>query len=282
MRAIAEYIVRGRSQAVIVALVGSWVPILTQATLSLVALRKGPNEGLLVTLWALLPALATIWFGDISLVLAISSVAAILISLAGATVLRFTVSWPATLACFVAMSSLSAVVAVVISEDIVAEMRTFVAQLTKGADPEDVKRLFSIWTVTWWAGLVAFWTAVSALIGLIVGRWWQAMLFNPGGFREEFHGLRLTSPLAVVCGGAMFYCNALGAEYYYWSKVFALPLVIAGLGLMHAAIAKHRLGGPSVVLAYMGLLLPPVQLLLALFGLTDVWLNYRKKFNLVQ
>src|SRR5690606_38868442 len=46
------------------------------------------------------------------------------------------------------------------------------------------------------AGLMGAVHALMALVGLMIGRSWQAGLYNPGGFRDEFHRLR-PSPLAA-------------------------------------------------------------------------------------
>lgn len=55
MRALAEFIMRGRPQACLVALVGVIVPLIGPASVGLVTLRKGSFEGALVALWATLP-----------------------------------------------------------------------------------------------------------------------------------------------------------------------------------------------------------------------------------
>ncbi len=67
MRALAEYVMRGRMQAVIVAAVATgsvlfaWIGA---AVVALVTLRKGTNQGLYVLFWALLPAFIVAWGGD--------------------------------------------------------------------------------------------------------------------------------------------------------------------------------------------------------------------------
>lgn len=283
MRSIAEFIMRGRSQAVMIALLGSWVPILTQATLGLVSLRKGWQEGLLVTLWALLPALVAYWIGDVALTLAFASVAVILVTYFCAIVLRLTVSWPAALSALVALSCLCALISVFAVDNIVLETQEFLEQLVRDVDPEVRKELFDSWTHIWCGGMIGFWISVSAVVGLLVSRWWQALLYNPGGFQKEFHQLRLNNALALVSLVATVYCEFRGKEYGFWAHIFALPLILAGLGLLHCAVAKMNKGFALLIVSYFGLLLaPPLLLVLALAGLTDVWLNYRKRFNLMQ
>ena len=61
MRALAEFLMRGPKQAVIVAVIAAALPLmfwLSAAVLTLVTLRKGVGEGVNVLVWALLPAIA--------------------------------------------------------------------------------------------------------------------------------------------------------------------------------------------------------------------------------
>ncbi len=60
MRILAEFIMRGRVQAITVVVLASAVPMmfwLSAAAVSLVLLRRGLNDALSVIVWALLPAL---------------------------------------------------------------------------------------------------------------------------------------------------------------------------------------------------------------------------------
>ena len=67
MRALAEYAMRDRRNAVIVALLLGMVPLiswLSASVVALVTLRRGLAEGFIVALWALIPA-AYLWYmGD--------------------------------------------------------------------------------------------------------------------------------------------------------------------------------------------------------------------------
>ena len=69
MRGLAEFIMRGRWQALAVAVVGAGSLLfgwLSAAAIALVTLRKGVIDGSWLVLWALLPALLAAWMsGDI-------------------------------------------------------------------------------------------------------------------------------------------------------------------------------------------------------------------------
>lgn len=64
MKALAEFAMRSRVHAIGVSAVSAALPppffCLSAGVASLVMLRKGPVEGALVTLWAVLPAM--IWY----------------------------------------------------------------------------------------------------------------------------------------------------------------------------------------------------------------------------
>lgn len=286
MRALAEFIMRGRTQAVIMALLGSWVPLLSQGALGLVTLRKGWKEGLIITLWASLPGIVGLWADDVAKFMAVASIEVMVVAFLCSTLLRYTVSWPATLAAIVALSSLSALLAVTIVDDVSAQLvgffREFMnSQSEQSLDPQ--ADLFGRWSTTRAAGVIAMWISLTSFTGLAVARWWQAMLYNPGGFRAEFHNLRLNSALAVAALGGALVAELGGADYAFWGLVFCLPLLVAGIGLVHCLVTAKRLGIWPLIAFYIGLVtVAPLGLLVCLLGLTDVWIDYRKRFNLMQ
>jgi hypothetical protein len=90
MRALAEYVMRGRREATLVSTMAVVLPMffwLGAAVVGLVTLRKGVREGAFVMLWALLPAAVVAYFGEIMPVAALLGITVV------AGVLRLTVSW---------------------------------------------------------------------------------------------------------------------------------------------------------------------------------------------
>ena len=110
MRALAEFIMRGRLQAALVALVGSLVPMLSPATVSLVTLSRGVKEGLLVMLWGLLPLLLAFYGSAINPMITLATMAGLLVVVTSSEVLRLTVSWTSTLTVMMALSALSVLI----------------------------------------------------------------------------------------------------------------------------------------------------------------------------
>ena len=94
MRGLAEYVMSGRRQAATVVVLFGLIPmlnLLSGAVVALVGLRKGPQEGFLMMMWALLPAGLQWLVGDTAPVIMVVGVAVL------AYALRRTQSWPQVL-----------------------------------------------------------------------------------------------------------------------------------------------------------------------------------------
>lgn len=283
-KALAEYAMRGRLQAIIIALVGSWLPLISQGVLGLVTLRRGWQEGLLIALWASLPAFIALWMGQVSKPIALASIAVFFVSFAVSYVLRMTSSWLPTLLTAVATSAFSAFVVVALVDDVGADISAFFATLLKdseGAKPEDIAHFIDGWTATRATGMIAYWTGLSTVAGVLLARWWQALVYNPGGFQQEFHGLRLSLPLALSCALGLALLYSLGSEYEFWSGLLGLPLVFAGLGLAHWLIARFKLGTVAVVIVYIAIPVVPFGgVIIMILALLDAALNLRNKLSM--
>jgi len=287
MRALAEFTMRGRLQAIAMVLVGNLIPLLavfTPASVSLITLRRGWLEGLLIALSAALILVAIFAMEGVGPYALYISVGAVFTALATASVLRATISWQATLAVLVACSALVSILASLAvtspAEGLLSSYQTLL-----DAQPEETRAELES-TVRGFApqllqGALAFSVSLYALLGLLLGRLWQALLFNVGGLRKEMHELRMSLSLAAACVFGFVYCEWRGDAYAFWQLLFALPLLIAGLGLVHCIVAQRKLGRVPLVAMYIGMIVvPPVAFVVAMLGLTDVWLDFRKRFKL--
>src|SRR5690625_6353500 len=82
-------------------------------------------------------------------------------------------------------------------------------------------------------GLLANVTSFTGVLGLMLGRWWQALLYNPGGFKQEFNGLRLNTPQALVCVLAGLYSFLQGQGYMWLAVLLQHPLLFIRLTIVH-------------------------------------------------
>jgi hypothetical protein len=227
MRGLAEFIMRGRWQALGIAVLGSgsllfgWI---SAAAIALVTLRKGTASGGWLVLWALLPAvIITAMTGD-------TGSAMLLLGAYGlAVVLRESVSLSLAVATF----------------------NQALSQLEQDLQQEGSGELaFNSLAVPHVAALLATGNAVIALLSLMLGRYWQAALYNPGGFGDEFRALRLPTGAVMTMAFVAAALWWIGPDWRVWSAAAVLPLTIVGFALVHAYAAYANKGVAWLILMY--------------------------------
>jgi hypothetical protein len=281
MRFVAEYVMRGRNQALWVSVVGasvlmfSWV---SAAVIALVTLRQGPREGLYILAWSVLPAgFLLAFFNDIGPLSMILGTAAM------ALVLRWTVSWPLTLVVAVVVGALTGLGMIMLAMPYLEQMVAFFAKVIADlnaqlpeAEQGPVLQAPGVATI---AGMLGLMNAATCVLCLLLARYWQALLYNPGGFRQEFHSMRLGPGLSVVLLVGLVLMSFYGLEYRPWAVLFAVPLTVAGLGFIHARTAHRGLGSIWLGLFYLfWLLLDPVKLIVILVAVADSFLDFRSRW----
>ena len=128
------------------------------------------------------------------------------------------------------------------------------------------------------AGLFAASIGLVLTLSLMLARHWQAALYNPGGFKEEMHGLRLNKFVAL--GVSVIIMLALFSR-----SALLIDLILVGLGmflfqgiaLIHSVRAQLSAPRPWLLALYIPLALLPVQtgLLVAVFGMVDTVADFR-------
>jgi hypothetical protein len=134
------------------------------------------------------------------------------------------------------------------------------------------------------SGVVAAGSVFGLLFGLFLGRWWQANLYNPGGFRREFLSLRtkpfLTIVTLAVVGLALATSGLVSETAWNVSILLFVLFTVSGTSVLHTVFAGMKMGRYMVPMLYITLfLIPHAMLLVALVGLSDPWLNLRTKSN---
>ena len=277
MRTLAEFIMRGRAQACLVALLGVLVPLIGPAAVGLVTLRKGSFEGALVTLWASLPFVVSYFAGQSSPFIAVMSILALANTLIVANVLRGTASWSLALVSDVCVAVGFVVVAGVVFQTDLGVMMSDLTELFVSVS-EQLEKDYVMPGTSGVLAWVAWMTAFSALLGVVVARWWQALLFNPGGFQQEFQGIRLESKVGLGCLLLVILGFTLLSEFQFWLQLASIPLIVCGLSLLHYTAKVKKAGGYWLVLMYLGLFLGPVMSgLLVALGAIDSVLNLRAR-----
>lgn len=272
---------RGRTQATLVVAGSAALPLLfwlSAAAGSLVLLRRGLNDAFGIVVWALVPALAWWHFGDPRTLLVLLG------TLALAQLLRATVSWRMVLLGSVLLGVVYAqVLGAVFQAPIEAtanELQKLMPQMFEGArqqlseaEQERVNALL----VPVLTGLLAALLQIGSLLALMLGRYWQAALYNPGGFAEEFRALRLSPLLAILLLASMLLGPNLGAQLAMLTPLCSVPLAFAGLALFHGLVAQGRLGRFWLVGLYVTLLLfmQLIYPLLMVLAIVDSLIDFR-------
>lgn len=273
---------RGRWQALAVAVLGAgsllfgWI---SAAAVALVTLRQGVASGGWLVFWALLPAVVVSWLsGDPGSVLLLLGVFVL------AVVLRATVSLALAVAASALVGLISGGGLLLIGADFLAQLAEVFAALLEQlqsnvATEESMDLVLSAPSTVQIAGILAAGNAVTAVFSLLLARYWQALLYNPGGFREEFHALRL--PPLWTTGLGLLALAVWAQEPWVsgWALVVSVPLMFCGFSLVHAYAAASGRGVSSLVIFYLlWLFIDPVKGLLLGCVVADAWIDFRRRW----
>ena len=257
MRTIAEFTMRGRMQATLVVVGSAALPLLfwlSAASGALVLLRRGLQETFGILVWALLPALVWWFLGDPSLLLIVLG------TLVLAQVLRATGSWIRVLLASVVLGGLFALILSATSAELIKALadgvREVLPQLV-GQGEMSAEQLagFQDSLIPILTGIMAASMQVACVLCLILARYWQAELYNPGGFGREFRALRLPWPVAVALLFGVVLGPRLGAQLAVMAPICTIPLLFAGLALGHGLIEMKRLSSFWLIGMYIATLL---------------------------
>ena len=116
-----------------------------------------------------------------------------------------------------------------------------------------------------------------------------AVLDRPGGFGEEFRALRMprhSGYAALVLAAVAWFADGwLSHLAYEWLMILVVLFGLQGIALVHYVVNRRNasavwLAGLYVALAIMPQPASEVALGLALAGLTDTWVDYRRRFGM--
>ncbi|MEH6589892.1 MAG: hypothetical protein V7746_06555 [Halioglobus sp.] len=275
---------RGRTQALLVVVIGastlmfSWI---SAAVVALITLRKGVGAGAWLLFWALLPAGTLLYvFGDSGPLVTLVGTAVL------AAVLRTTVSLSLTLMASVAIGVVTGLVLVAFNGAMLDQMVVFFdefltnleQQISSGIEDGEAAVLQRP-TALQIAGMLGLVNAVGSMLCLLLARWWQAVLYNEGGFGVEFRALRMTPALALVLLVPALALSVSGIEYRTWAVIFAVPLTFSGLALVHARAAMRGQGSGWLTGFYLfWLFFDPVKMIVVFVAIADSWFNFRQRW----
>lgn len=289
---------RGRVQAMLVAAVTALLSLflpplnyISSAVVGLVTLRKGWSEGLIVIVGA---GIATALFAGLTVVspLRADMVAASvwlpvwLLSL----ILRYTVSLSITVGSAGLIGALI-VVGVYLSlsdpaqmwREVIGRIIALAKQQNEAAVADNLGQIMMN-TAPQMTGILIAALVVGLTLSLLLARWWQALLFNPGGFAREFQGLRLGRSIALITVVIM----ALSKATSGWTAEAAANVVIVmaaiylihGMGLIHGIVAAKKMHVGWLITVYaVTFIIPQSTILVAAGAFTDSWIDIRARLT---
>jgi len=301
---LASFILQGRMKAVLwVAFFAAFSMVLpplghlSGGGLALVALRRGFREGLLVMMLAtlvlgVLGALSHLAQVLVIVFLIVTTVMFWVPTLIAAAVLRSSRSLSLTLTVVgVVAGGVLCAHALIVGDVTVwwrAILQLTVSPVLTGPDspvpPGDVEKILDGMAMAA-SGMVAATIVYTAMINIFLGRWLQAMLYNPGGFKEEFLRIHLSWKMAVVALGVLSISSLVGGGLGHFAFNLLLVLVamfsIQGLSLVHATvqIMGANRGWLMGLYGLMVFLFPQVMIVLSAAGVADSWLNFRRRLS---
>ncbi len=281
MRSLADFIMRGRVQATLVVVACAAMPLLfwlSAAAGCLVYLRRGMKDASGVLLWALLPALVWWYFGEPRTLMVLLG------TLLLAAQLRSSESWNRVLLVSIALGLVYGVVLGVMFqvpiEAMAQQLEKLLPQLLQGfyqqLSVEEQARLAALIAPVL-TGLIAALLQAVSVLALILGRYWQAVLYNPGGFGREFRAIKIPLWPALMLLACMLIGPNFGPQVAMLTPLCSVPLVFAGLALMHGLVVRGTLGKFWLVGLYVTLLLfmQLIYPLLVVLAIVDSLIDFR-------
>ena len=292
---LASFILKGQSQAALVAasmaILGLIIPPavwISAATIVLVTLVHGPQRGLITTGLALL---GTALFSF--LIFAEPQIALIFVLLAWlpawliATVLRQAVSMAYSLQILTVISLFAVVLLYLLFPNFgefwrepLAQVVNQVAQQSDDFSLAELKQTEDL-IIKLLPGLFASSLMFGTMLSLFLGRWWQAVFYNPGGFAKEFQSLNLGKVSALIALAITLLAIAINNVFAFAlvTVVFVLYLT-QGLSILHAAIKIRQVNAAWLLVIYIIMFfIPHLVLLLVFAGMIDPWVDVRQRIR---
>lgn len=298
MKFLAAYIMKGRMPSVMVAsslgllsLLLPPVSIVSSASVALVTLRKGGYEGLIVLGYASLAAaiIGFFIFGSLQIGVLFGLVLWFPIWL-----ISIVLREAKHLSIAIQIAVLLGVVAVVGFYLFVSEpadiWRSYLEQIIKpmlesdaNISTEELNLQLQLFSRYMTGGIIAG-SVYGLLFSLFLARWWQSVLFNPGGFREEYLSLRVDVKISIasliILAMAWFTSGIISEICWNISIIFVVLFVLVGLAVLHSVFSTIKTKRFMVPFLYITVvLIPHVIVIIAIVGLLDGWMDLRNKFS---
>ncbi|MCK5881100.1 MAG: DUF2232 domain-containing protein [Sinobacterium sp.] len=293
MLPLAQWLLKGQGQALAFVTVcfGAgyifWpINIIAAAGLSLITLRQGAQQSATIAALALIPtAIIGYQLGGIYMPLLLG-----LSTLITSETLKQTNSWSFSLLALTGSAFAASAAMLVFFNTALLEqvsiMQEFLAHVSEQMDSQNEAQLEMMQLINeslnarFIAGIWGSMLVIMVFFGLALARSWQAQLFNPGGFQQEFHQLRLGKAdtlIYIVTGLGLL---AIDTSLMTWAWMSFFPLTISAVALCHWGAKQRGLGQHWYIIFYMMLIISDfVRLFLVVIALLDTSVNFRQRIK---
>ncbi|MBL7004595.1 MAG: hypothetical protein ISR69_11280 [Gammaproteobacteria bacterium] len=273
------------STLALVSLVMPPVSIVSSATVALVTLRRGAIEGFIVLACstAVAGVLGFFLLGNFQFMLLYGIVLWVPVWLIS-IILREGRYLSLAIEIAVLIGVMGVVSFYLYNADLAEMWKNILSQMVPPNAPvEDIQHTLDVLS-HYMTGVVAAASVFGLLLGLFLGRWWQALLYNPGGFRQEFLSLnthpRLAIGSVVVVLVASLSSGVISEVSWNITILLFVLYTFIGTAVLHTVFASMKMGRFIVPMFYVTLfLIPHAMLPVALVGLSDTWMNLRNKIS---
>lgn len=280
MHELAKISMRGPTQAIILASISMLIPMMfwfSAAVVALVTLRKGFHQGAVVFFWTVLPAM--VWLLSVQ---DPGALIVLLMSFLMANILRITSSWQVTLASGAVVSLILGWISPYIMPGLIEVLMDladeFFKELAKQSDQEYNGEMQEGFQSLMIAGFASSFYGI-AIGSVCMARSWQARLFNPGGWQEELHQIRVQPRLLFLALLLTAITPALGLNTAVVVFTVVILLIFSGIALVHGLIAKKKMTIQWLIGFYFSifLLFPTVLFMVAAIAVIDSFIDFRSR-----
>lgn len=290
VKRIGDYLLEKDTHAMIAAFVCALLPFfyvptgfLAAVIVGLITLQKGAKSGAYVLVWVALPAIASLVMYQIT--------PFDVLFLRCAVIWAFAIVWRQyqSVGLILELMVFVGVIAIVMLHIVIPDTaQWWMTELTKYIN--------EVYSASQWkmnveptqlaarlapvaSGILSFFFACTVFLELLIARFWQCVLRNPGAFTKEFLHIRIgrfSAGLAVGMGVLVLLKVMPIVDAF---PLVILPFFVAGLSLTHLIVQQKQFLLTPLIVLYMSLFFLPVVVVsvLAVVGFMDSWINFRKK-----
>ena len=279
-KALAKWSMDKPLNAIIAIAATLFIPLLFwlgAALMALSILRHGAKEAANVVLWGSLPVFAWLAMGDSTPLITALGASTLAIILRSSVDLRLTLMSASGIGVLIYFAL------PLLMPEVLAEVQKQSEVMLEEALKDNLELWHSIQPKVGplMVGALAAVQTMVMVLCLLLARWWQAAFYNPGGYSEEFHPLRLPVGYTASVVLLLVFGSSLPPLISGTLPILIIPLVIAGVALVHGIVGMKNLGGQWLFAFYISVFLfgPYLFTLLIFLALIDSIIDIRGRLK---